>query len=119
MSFGTDQWHKWLLNKDKALPLLKAAWDAGINSGHRRCLFKRILSPTNAVTLLTGNQRVSEIIVGKYQSPREKLVIPISSTFSHLPEQSNNICRWFWTSDSSCDLSICNGSKPHLANPFT
>ena len=32
MSYGTDVWAKWVLNEDKALPLLKAAWDAGIQT---------------------------------------------------------------------------------------
>ena len=29
-----SQWQKRVLNEDKALPLLKAAWDTGLNSGH-------------------------------------------------------------------------------------
>ena len=32
MSYGSDTWQKWVLNEDKALPLLKAAWDAGIQT---------------------------------------------------------------------------------------
>jgi len=32
MSYGTDVWAKWVLNEDKSLPLLKAAWDAGIQT---------------------------------------------------------------------------------------
>jgi aryl-alcohol dehydrogenase-like predicted oxidoreductase len=32
MSYGTDAWAKWVLNEDKSLPLLKAAWDAGIQT---------------------------------------------------------------------------------------
>jgi aryl-alcohol dehydrogenase-like predicted oxidoreductase len=32
MSYGSDTWAKWVLNEDKALPLLKAAWDAGIQT---------------------------------------------------------------------------------------
>jgi aryl-alcohol dehydrogenase-like predicted oxidoreductase len=32
MSYGADTWAKWVLNEDKALPLLKAAWDAGIQT---------------------------------------------------------------------------------------
>jgi aryl-alcohol dehydrogenase-like predicted oxidoreductase len=32
MSFGSENWAKWVLNEDQALPLLKAAWDAGIQT---------------------------------------------------------------------------------------
>jgi aryl-alcohol dehydrogenase-like predicted oxidoreductase len=32
MSFGTDKWLDWVMNEDKALPLLKAAWNRGINT---------------------------------------------------------------------------------------
>ena len=32
MSYGSDIWGKWVLNEDEALPLLKAAWDAGIQT---------------------------------------------------------------------------------------
>jgi len=32
MSYGSDTWQKWVLNEDKALPLLKAAWDHGITT---------------------------------------------------------------------------------------
>ena len=32
MSYGSDTWQKWVLNEDQALPLLKAAWDAGIQT---------------------------------------------------------------------------------------
>jgi aryl-alcohol dehydrogenase-like predicted oxidoreductase len=32
MSYGSDTWAKWVLNEDKALPLLKAAWDNGITT---------------------------------------------------------------------------------------
>ncbi|KAI9179692.1 hypothetical protein H9P43_005038 [Blastocladiella emersonii ATCC 22665] len=31
MSYGSSDWEKWVLDADKALPLLRAAWDHGIN----------------------------------------------------------------------------------------
>ncbi|KAI9188035.1 hypothetical protein H9P43_002426 [Blastocladiella emersonii ATCC 22665] len=31
MSYGSPEWQPWVLDADKSLPLLKAAWDAGIN----------------------------------------------------------------------------------------
>ncbi|KAG8842998.1 hypothetical protein FRB96_004479 [Tulasnella sp. 330] len=64
MGFGSDQWQPWVLNEDKALPLLKAAWDRGVT------------------TLDTANMYSngeSERVIGKfiqtYDIPREKLVI--------------------------------------------
>ena len=41
MSFGDNRWLDWVLNEDQALPVLKAAYDLGINTvglerGHGR-----------------------------------------------------------------------------------
>ena len=64
MSYGSDKWAGWVLNEDKSLPLLKAAYDAGINTW-------------DTANVYSNGQ--SEIIVGKaikqYNIPREKLVI--------------------------------------------
>ena len=30
MSLGSSKWMPWVLDEDKALPILKAAWDRGI-----------------------------------------------------------------------------------------
>ncbi|TDL18331.1 Aldo keto reductase [Rickenella mellea] len=64
MSFGTDKWQPWVLNEDKALPILKAAWDRGIN------------------TVDTANgysNGESERIIGKFikqfNIPRQKFII--------------------------------------------
>lgn len=32
MSYGSDEWQKWVLNEDESLPLLKHAYDCGINT---------------------------------------------------------------------------------------
>jgi aryl-alcohol dehydrogenase-like predicted oxidoreductase len=32
MSFGSKEWVKWVLEEDEALPLLKYAYDIGINT---------------------------------------------------------------------------------------
>lgn len=32
MSIGNPEWAPWVLGPDKALPLLKAAWDRGVNT---------------------------------------------------------------------------------------
>jgi len=64
MSFGSENWAKWVLNEDQALPLLKAAWDAGIQTWD---------------TADGYSNGISELLIGKaiakYSIPREKLVI--------------------------------------------
>jgi aryl-alcohol dehydrogenase-like predicted oxidoreductase len=32
MSFGSPDWQSWVLDEEKALPLLKAAYDRGLNT---------------------------------------------------------------------------------------
>ena len=32
MSIGDKKWQPWVIEEDQALPLLKAAWDRGINT---------------------------------------------------------------------------------------
>lgn len=32
MSYGSSDWQEWVLNEDEALPLLKHAYDNGINT---------------------------------------------------------------------------------------
>ena len=32
MSFGSPEWQPWIIEEDKALPLLKAAYDRGLNT---------------------------------------------------------------------------------------
>jgi len=64
MSFGSDKWQKWVKNEDEAIPLLKAAWDRGVN------------------TIDTANgysNGESERIIGKFikqhNIPRSKILI--------------------------------------------
>ncbi|KAH8682898.1 putative oxidoreductase [Tricladium varicosporioides] len=66
MSFGSSTWSgsPWILNEEESLPLLKAAYDAGINTWD---------------TANTYSNGVSETIIGKalkhYSIPRSKVVI--------------------------------------------
>ncbi|KAG8852954.1 hypothetical protein FRB96_008473 [Tulasnella sp. 330] len=64
MSFGSDKWQSWVINEDKALPLLKAAWDRGV---------------TTLDTANVYSNGESERIIAKFMKinkiPREKLVI--------------------------------------------
>lgn len=75
MSYGSDAWAKWVLNEDKSLPLLKAAWDAGIQTWDTADIYSNVLVPLSHV----DNQGVSETLIKKaiekYEIPRSKLVI--------------------------------------------
>ncbi|KAM5349826.1 hypothetical protein ACJ41O_006331 [Fusarium nematophilum] len=71
MGFGDTQAFDWALGEDKALPLLKAAYDQGLNTWD---------------TANTYSNGVSEEIIGKaikhYEIPREKLVILTKCSFA-------------------------------------
>lgn len=64
MSFGSSDWQEWVINEEKALPLLKHAYDVGMNTWDTADVY--------------SNGR-SEEIIGKalmhYKIPREKVVI--------------------------------------------
>ncbi|KZS97180.1 Aldo/keto reductase [Sistotremastrum niveocremeum HHB9708] len=79
MSFGDKKWSPWVLEEDEALPLLKAAWDRGVN------------------TIDTANQYsggVSEVIVGRfikqYNIPRHKLLI-LTKCFFPTTEEDHSL----------------------------
>lgn len=64
MSYGSPLWQDWVLDEEHSLPLLKAAYDAGINTWDTADMYSH------------GR---SEVIIGKaikkYEIPRKKLVI--------------------------------------------
>jgi len=64
MSFGTPEWAPWVIDEEKSLPLLKAAYDKGLNTWDTANVY---------------SNGVSEEIIGKaikkYNIPRHKLVI--------------------------------------------
>ncbi|KAK0510009.1 hypothetical protein JMJ35_007403 [Cladonia borealis] len=64
MSIGDKRWAKWVIEEDEALPLLKAAYDRGINTWDTANVY--------------SNGSSEEIIgraIKKYNIPRHKLVI--------------------------------------------
>src|SRR5271156_150530 len=77
MSYGTDTWGNWVLKEAEALPLFKAAWDAGIQTWDTADVYSNV--HTQNCTTLIVIQGISETLVGKaikkYNIPREKLVI--------------------------------------------
>lgn len=86
MSFGSSKWGPWVLDEDKAIPLLKAAWDRGV---------------TTIDTANMYSNGESERIIGrflkKYDIPRNRVVI-LSKCY-------------YLTHD---DVSVSTLSQPHL-----
>ncbi|KAF2166872.1 hypothetical protein M409DRAFT_54646 [Zasmidium cellare ATCC 36951] len=64
MGLGSSEWMDWVLDEDEALPLLKAAFDRGINTWDTACNYSNGLSET-----LIGKA------IKKYSLPRDKLVL--------------------------------------------
>ncbi|KZT51996.1 Aldo/keto reductase [Calocera cornea HHB12733] len=70
MSFGSHLWSDWILDEDKALPLLKAAWDRGVTT----------LDTANVYS--NGeSERIIAKFIKKYNIPRSKLVILTKAFF--------------------------------------
>ncbi|KAH8119692.1 Aldo/keto reductase [Phellopilus nigrolimitatus] len=64
MSFGSDKWQPWVINEDKALPLLKAAWDRGVTT-----------IDTANVYSNGESERIIAKFIKQYNIPRAKLLI--------------------------------------------
>jgi aryl-alcohol dehydrogenase-like predicted oxidoreductase len=64
MTYGTPEWQSWVLNEEQSLPLLKHAYDAGLNTWD---------------TADAYSNGLSEKIVGealrRYDIPREEVVL--------------------------------------------
>jgi aryl-alcohol dehydrogenase-like predicted oxidoreductase len=64
MGIGDKRYQSWFLEEEEAFPLLKAAYDRGINTWDTSCSY---------------SNGVSEVILGKavkkYSIPRQKLII--------------------------------------------
>jgi aryl-alcohol dehydrogenase-like predicted oxidoreductase len=75
MSFGDPKWNSWVIEEDKALPLLKAAYDRGLNTWDTANIY---------------SNGKSEEIIGKfmkeYNVPRHKLII-FTKCFAHMGEE--------------------------------
>ncbi|PBK85876.1 Aldo/keto reductase [Armillaria gallica] len=64
MSFGSPKWLDWILDKEHSLPILKAAWDKGINT----------IDTANAYS--NGeSERIIGVFMEKYEVPREEIII--------------------------------------------
>jgi aryl-alcohol dehydrogenase-like predicted oxidoreductase len=64
MSFGNPAWNDWVLDEEKSLEVLKAAWDRGLNT-----------IDTANVYSSGDSERVVGKFIKKYNIPREKIII--------------------------------------------
>ena len=75
MSFGSPEWQPWVIEEAEALPLLKAAYDRGLNTWDTANVY---------------SNGMSEEIIGKaikkYEIPRNKIVI-LSKCYGYVGEE--------------------------------
>ncbi|KAI2606596.1 NADP-dependent oxidoreductase domain-containing protein [Hypoxylon sp. NC1633] len=64
MSIGNPEWADWVIGPEKALPLLKAAYDAGVNTWDTANMYSN-----------GDSERVIAQAIKEYKLPRHKLVI--------------------------------------------
>ncbi|ESK87576.1 aldo-keto reductase [Moniliophthora roreri MCA 2997] len=64
MSFGSPEWMPWVLDEEKSLPLLKAAWDRGINT----------IDTANVYSNGVSEQIIAKFIE-EYNIPRNQIII--------------------------------------------
>ncbi|KAK6209821.1 hypothetical protein QIS74_11405 [Colletotrichum tabaci] len=102
MSFGDKNWQPWLLDKDEALPILKYAFDRGIN--------------TWDVADTYSNGRSEEIVgaaIKEYNIPRSKLVI-MSKCFQSVDEEKGPIDPAVLTSNDGPRVNLVGLSRKHI-----
>ncbi|KAH6612158.1 NADP-dependent oxidoreductase domain-containing protein [Boeremia exigua] len=102
MSFGDKNWQPWLLDKDEALPILKHAFDRGIN--------------TWDVADTYSNGRAEEILgeaIRHYEIPRSKLVI-MSKCFQFVDEGKGAIDPATLTSNDGPRVNQVGLSRKHI-----
>ncbi|EJU03383.1 Aldo/keto reductase [Dacryopinax primogenitus] len=75
MSFGSHECQDWVIDEDKAIELLKAAWDRGVTTLDTANVYSNGMS-----------ERIIAKFIKKYNIPREKLVI-MSKCFFLVGEQ--------------------------------
>jgi len=64
MSFGDKKWADWVIEEEEALPIIKYAWDLGINFWDTANVYSNGVSET-----VTGHA------MKKYNIPRDRLVL--------------------------------------------
>lgn len=77
MSYGDPQWAGWVKNEEESLPLLKAAWDAGINTWDTANVYSN-----------GASERIIAKAIEKYNIPRKNLVLMTKCYFA-VPDSMN------------------------------
>jgi aryl-alcohol dehydrogenase-like predicted oxidoreductase len=77
MSIGHSKWIDWVIEEDQALPLLKAAYDRGLNTWDTANVYSNGMS-----------ERLIAKAIKKYSIPRQKLII-LSKCYGSVGEEPN------------------------------
>jgi aryl-alcohol dehydrogenase-like predicted oxidoreductase len=77
MSVGHPEWMPWVLDEEKSLPLLKAAYDRGLNTWDTANVYSN-----------GGSEEIIGKAIKKYNIPRHKLVI-LTKCFAAVGEEPN------------------------------
>ena len=64
MSFGDKRWQDWVIEEDEALPILKAAFDKGLNTWDTANIYSN-----------GESERIIAKAINKYHIPRHKVII--------------------------------------------
>jgi len=75
MSFGSSSWLPWVINEDKAIPVLKAAWDLGINTVDTADVYSN-----------GESERIIAKFMKQYKIPRQNMVIMTKINFPVAPD---------------------------------
>ncbi|KAF2154686.1 Aldo/keto reductase [Myriangium duriaei CBS 260.36] len=75
MSYGTPKWQPWVLDEEEALPILKHAYDHGINTWDTADVYSH-----------GESEKIIRKAIDKYNIPREQLVILSKCYFGVTPE---------------------------------
>ncbi|EEB91007.1 hypothetical protein MPER_10708 [Moniliophthora perniciosa FA553] len=70
MSFGKTEWQPWVVEEEKSIEILKAAWDRGINT----------IDTANAYSN-GDSERIIAKFIEKYNIPREQIIILTKAYF--------------------------------------
>lgn len=74
MSFGDPEWQSWVLDEEKSLPLLKAAYDRGLNTWDTADIYSN-----------GASEKIIAEALKEYKIPRHKVVI-LSKCFAYIGE---------------------------------
>ena len=103
MSYGSSDWQSWVLNEADALPLLKHAFDAGINTWDTADIY--------------SNGRSEEIIgkaIQEYSIPRSQLVILSKCYFGVSEDGSQPSIAEVRTNDGPLWVNRVGLSRKHI-----